>query len=107
MTDFRATRHYHGPGGLNGRVRNGNGCDPASIVAGSRPGGGQAPSAAEVPVQGHSQLVRVSVAMECSSPRWPRTGRGRRQGDSSSLARIGPPSGRGRGSIGVVKPLGC
>ena len=31
-------RHYHGPGGLNGRVRNGNGCDPASMVAGKSPG---------------------------------------------------------------------
>ena len=30
-------RHYHGPGGLNGRVRNGNGCDPASMVAGNAP----------------------------------------------------------------------
>ena len=37
ITDFRATRHYHGPGGLNGRVRNGNGCDPASMVAGKVP----------------------------------------------------------------------
>ncbi len=27
-------RHYHRPGGLNGRVRDGNGCDPASMVAG-------------------------------------------------------------------------
>src|SRR5271154_7098703 len=27
-------RHYHRPGGLNGRVRNGNGCGPASMVAG-------------------------------------------------------------------------
>ena len=32
-------RHYHGPGGLNGRVRNGNGCDPASMVAGKAAGG--------------------------------------------------------------------
>ena len=31
-------RHYHGPGGLNGRVRNGNGCDPASMVAGKAAG---------------------------------------------------------------------
>src|SRR5215469_12066349 len=30
-------RHYHGPGGLNGRVRNGNGCGPASMVAGKVP----------------------------------------------------------------------
>jgi hypothetical protein len=32
-------RHYHGPGGLNGRVRNGNGCDPASMFAGKVSGG--------------------------------------------------------------------
>ena len=31
-------RHYHGPGGLNGRVRDGNGCGPASMVAGKSPG---------------------------------------------------------------------
>ena len=36
MTDFRQG-HYHRPGGLNGRVRNGNGCDPASMVAGNAP----------------------------------------------------------------------
>ncbi len=30
-------RHYHRPGGLNGRVRDGNGCDPASMVAGKFP----------------------------------------------------------------------
>jgi hypothetical protein len=34
--DNRPSRrgHYHGPGGLNGRARDGNGCDPAGIVAG-------------------------------------------------------------------------
>ena len=49
--DDRLSRlwHYHGPGGLNGRVRDGNGWDPASIVAGIRPGGGQAPPAAVGP----------------------------------------------------------
>ena len=39
MTDFRAIGHYHGPDGLNGRVRDGNGCGPASIVAGEPDGG--------------------------------------------------------------------
>src|SRR4029453_9013061 len=39
MTDFRAGGHYHGPDGLNGRVRDGNGCGPASIVAGEPVGG--------------------------------------------------------------------
>ena len=39
--DNRLSRqgHYHGPDGLNGRVRNGNGCDPAGMVAGKAPGG--------------------------------------------------------------------
>ena len=32
-------RHYHGPGGLNGRVRDGNGCGPAGMVAGKAAGG--------------------------------------------------------------------
>ncbi len=31
-------RHYHGPGGLNGRVRDGNGWCPARIVAGKLAG---------------------------------------------------------------------
>ena len=33
--DHRLSRlwHYHRPGGLNGRVRNGNGCGPAGMVA--------------------------------------------------------------------------
>ncbi len=41
--DNRLSRqgHYHGPGGLNGRVRNGNGWDPAGLVAGMRPKGGE------------------------------------------------------------------
>jgi hypothetical protein len=32
-------RHYHGPGGLNGRVRDGNGWDPAGMGAGKAAGG--------------------------------------------------------------------
>ncbi len=30
---------YHGPDGLNGRVRNGNGCDPIGMAAGKAVGG--------------------------------------------------------------------
>src|SRR5271155_4783218 len=37
-------RHYHRPGGLNGRVRNGNGCDPASMVTGKVTGGRSSPA---------------------------------------------------------------
>ena len=38
--DDRLSRqgHYHGPDGLNGRVRNGNGCGPAGMVAGKPTG---------------------------------------------------------------------
>ena len=38
ITDFRA-KALSWAGGLNGRVRNGNGCDPAGMVAGKAPGG--------------------------------------------------------------------
>ncbi len=43
--DDRLSRqgHYHGPGGLNGRVRDGNGCGPAGVVAGKTPGGRSSP----------------------------------------------------------------
>ena len=37
-TYFRACGHYHRPGGLNGRVRNGNACGPPGLTAGERPG---------------------------------------------------------------------
>ena len=30
-------KHYHRPDGLNGRVRNGNGCDSAGMVADKLP----------------------------------------------------------------------
>ena len=43
--DDRLSRqgHYHGPDGLNGRVRDGNGWGPASMVAGKRSGGRSGP----------------------------------------------------------------
>ena len=36
MTDSRASRHYHRPRMLNGRVRNGNGCSHPGLVTGRR-----------------------------------------------------------------------
>ena len=44
--DDRLSRqgHYHGPGGLNGRVRDGNGCGPAGMVAGKEAGGDLSPA---------------------------------------------------------------
>ena len=46
-------RHYHGPGGLNGRVRNGNGCDPAGMVAGKPAGGLSGHAGRDSAVAGH------------------------------------------------------
>src|SRR5271165_1384369 len=54
--DDRLSRqgHYHGPGGLNGRVRDGNGCGPASIVAGKPAGRRSGRPAAGNPVSDHA-----------------------------------------------------
>ena len=46
-------RHYHGPGGLNGRVRNGNGWDPASVIAGNSAGGRSGHPAVQIRGSGH------------------------------------------------------
>jgi hypothetical protein len=42
ITCFRTFRHYHRPGKLNGRVRNGNACDLPGMFTGIRRSGGQA-----------------------------------------------------------------
>ncbi len=60
--DDRLSRqgHYHGPDGLNGRVRNGNGCGPAGMVAGNPParrsGRAGACCLLSKPVSGHAGL---------------------------------------------------
>ena len=52
-----APKHYHGPGGLNGRVRDGNGCDPAGMVA-ENPGAGRSgPAPADAAMVGHDESV--------------------------------------------------
>ena len=89
-------RHYHRPGGLNGRVRNGNGCDPASMVAGKA-------------------LDRRSSSVEHSgSEGWPHTSGNRHDLSTDpnltlSLSnRRAVPRVRGCSEpIGVVKLLGC
>ena len=60
--DDRLSRlwHYHGPGGLNGRVRDGNGWGPASMVAGNRPGGDEAPRPGDDPGSGHISVRACS-----------------------------------------------
>jgi hypothetical protein len=52
-----APKHYHGPGGLNGRVRNGNGCDPAGMVAGKPAGGLSGRAGRDSAVVGHRHMV--------------------------------------------------
>ncbi len=52
-----ARLHYHGPGGLNGRVRNGNGCDPAGMVAGKPAGGRSSHAGRGFPVVGHRRIA--------------------------------------------------
>ena len=52
-----APKHYHGPGGLNGRVRNGNGCDPAGMVAGKPAGGLSGHAGRDSAVVGHRHMV--------------------------------------------------
>src|SRR5208337_868077 len=52
-----APKHYHGPGGLNGRVRNGNGCGPAGMVAGKPAGGLSGHAGRDSAVVGHRHMV--------------------------------------------------
>ena len=106
-------RHYHGPGGLNGRVRNGNGCGPASMVAGkSDRDGGQAarPQAIRwsghveaqdnqakrgvswtIPSYPHAWLALRTVEVRRSSRRWD-------TGNVTPTDRLAPPLVAGDGS---------
>ena len=72
-------RHYHGPDGLNGRVRNGNGCGPAGVVAGKASAGPVDPASAVPcgPAPG-KPLCRVVVSF-IPRRRDPRTSRDRHQ----------------------------
>ena len=89
-------RHYHGPGGLNGRVRNGNGCDPASMVAGNSPG-----RRSGRPGRDFGGSVTHEGTRHSSSNRDPVITADRRP---LARRRIGMRAG---GPIGVVKLLGC
>ncbi len=72
--DNRLSRqgHYHGPDGLNGRVRNGNGCDPAGMVAGKAPGGrsGRAGCRFQSVVRSRSQDQWARERAPCFSTEW-------------------------------------
>ena len=46
ITYFRTVGHYHRPGKLNGRVRNGNACDLPGMVTGIRRSGDETRSVA-------------------------------------------------------------
>ncbi len=66
--DDRLSRlgHYHGPGGLDGRVRNGNGYGSARMVAGKAAGGCVATPAAAWVFRG--RLIRVCSRAGSSLP---------------------------------------
>ena len=112
--DNRLSRqgHYHGPDGLNGRVRNGNGCDPAGMVAGKAPGGrsGRAGCRFQLVVrsrsQDHSARGRGALFLHRVDPhgRGP-LARGVGWGTGHCFTAIRSPlPGKGRGGrIGVVK----
>jgi hypothetical protein len=57
-------KHYHGPGGLNGRVRNGNGCCPARMVAGNVPGRRSSAAGHVISEVGHTASHKPSKPME-------------------------------------------
>ena len=122
MTDFRAGGHYHGPDGLNGRVRDGNGCGPASIVAGEPDGGRRSPPAASsgtwsvgrsrrrVPVRGPRFFGVVVVVADQSLA-------GRVSGVTRHFREAGPRrrparpqtgrGGRGGQAAWLLGPVGC
>ena len=115
--DDRLSRqgHYHGPGGLNGRVRDGNGWGPASIVAGIRPGGGQAAPAGGGS-EGRSRELERVVAGGGGGLRSSRTRPGRaRWGRPMDLRTVrsrpavGMTGGGGSGwsSGRLLGPVGC
>ncbi len=62
-------KHYHGPGGLNGRVRDGNGWNPASIVAGKLSEGVQTLRVSVVPILGHTIKVSGQIVWSGLSSR--------------------------------------
>ena len=99
-------RHYHGPGGLNGRVRDGNGWDPAGIVAGKAAGGRLGPRRSHWRWFGrlsHNPGGGVAHSLHDGSLTGLR--HGGRTWTRPAAAR--PRGGAARPRIGVVKSLGC
>src|SRR3954467_5230887 len=108
--------HYHGPGGLNGRVRDGNGCGPASMVAGEAAGGGAPAVWAAGEAAGGVVRPRRSrgsvradaerVVLESSA-----VVRGTPRLAGAALPFLSPARPPWRAQVGhrvgVVKPLGC
>jgi hypothetical protein len=105
-------KHYHGPGGLNGRVRNGNGCCPARMVAGNVPGRRSSAAGHVISEVGHTATHKPLEAMKwvCST-----TGKSNEpyRNDTPDRSDAVCPRATGwwpRGGsapIGVVKLLGC
>jgi hypothetical protein len=110
--DNRLSRqgHYHGPGGLNGRVRNGNGCDPASMVAGNVPGRRSSRAGHWISEVGRTSTHRPILRMSgsCSTPVCQNClcGVTRRSMVDCDFLSFWRQEG-GSAPIGVVKLLGC
>ena len=121
--DDRLSRqgHYHGPGGLNGRVRDGNGCGPASIVAGESAGGRSGHAGRVVSDRrsvGHAggpgREVRVGGGGCAISRRTRVAGCGDTSGRLVGHAGVRASASRGRGGAGrggqaarLLGPVGC
>ena len=117
--DDRLSRlgHYHGPGGLNGRVRDGNGCGPAGMVAG-KPGGGRVSGRPADALQsgvranrcvrkGRARDLSASPASSCGGgPDHLGHGRSRIEGSIASLARGHSPSFHAAGPGSPRAPSG-
>src|SRR5208337_278849 len=112
-----APKHYHGPGGLNGRVRNGNGCDPAGMVAGKPAGGLSGHAGRDSAVVGSQAHGLHTPPEEVARPQEPKPTLCHLASASCHSDRIGEATGSlglafvrlhdRREPIGVVKLLGC
>jgi hypothetical protein len=94
--------HYHGPGGLNGRVRDGNGWGPAGMVAGDAAGGRSGS-----PVAGSfgGRSTPRGASWQGQDP--PRPGPPRIRSPATGRRRGRSGSGRGGQVARLLGPVGC
>ena len=103
--------HYHGPDGLNGRVRNGNGWDPAGMVAGKPAGGpsGHAGRDNGGRSRGDNAPRRAVRAQSLHDPTRSRSRAGSRSQETPRLGRRAGDTADGAGwsSTRLLGPVGC